>query len=352
MCSCSGDIGDRELVARLLAEHKPRAVLNFAAESHVDRSIEGPGEFIQTNIVGTFNLLEAVRAYWNACRRASARSASCTCRPTKSMARWRRRRSGLQRDPPLRAEQPVLGQQGRQRPPGARLPPHLRPAGADHQLLEQLRSVPLPGKADPAGDPQCAGRQAAADLRRRPAGARLAVRDRPLQRDPARARSRRWARPTTSAAGTKRPTSMSCVRCARSSMRTAPARRRPVVRQPDHLREGPSGHDRRYAIDARQAGARAGLEVRRNLRDRHPQDGAVVSGEPAVGRQCHQRRLPRVGGKAVRHEDSPAGQGRPGRLGAAARAGAAGRAARLGRADCDLAHARIAARAGRRTRPT
>jgi dTDP-glucose 4,6-dehydratase len=61
-----GDIGDRELVARLLAEHKPRAVLNFAAESHVDRSIEGPGEFIQTNIVGTFNLLEAVRAYWGA----------------------------------------------------------------------------------------------------------------------------------------------------------------------------------------------------------------------------------------------------------------------------------------------
>jgi len=60
-----GDIGDRELVARLLAEHRPRAVINFAAESHVDRSIHGPGEFIQTNVVGTFNLLEAVRGYWN-----------------------------------------------------------------------------------------------------------------------------------------------------------------------------------------------------------------------------------------------------------------------------------------------
>jgi dTDP-glucose 4,6-dehydratase len=59
-----GDIGDRELVAKLLAEYKPRAVLNFAAESHVDRSIHGPGDFIQTNIVGTFNLLESVRAYW------------------------------------------------------------------------------------------------------------------------------------------------------------------------------------------------------------------------------------------------------------------------------------------------
>ncbi len=59
-----GDIGDYNLVSRLLAEHQPRAVVNFAAESHVDRSIHGPGEFIQTNIVGTFQLLEAVRAYW------------------------------------------------------------------------------------------------------------------------------------------------------------------------------------------------------------------------------------------------------------------------------------------------
>ncbi len=59
-----GDIGDSALVARLLAEHRPRAVLNFAAESHVDRSIHGPEDFIQTNIVGTFRLLEAVRAHW------------------------------------------------------------------------------------------------------------------------------------------------------------------------------------------------------------------------------------------------------------------------------------------------
>jgi dTDP-glucose 4,6-dehydratase len=51
-------------VSKLLAEHKPRAVLNFAAESHVDRSIHGPGDFIETNVVGTFNLLESVRAYW------------------------------------------------------------------------------------------------------------------------------------------------------------------------------------------------------------------------------------------------------------------------------------------------
>ena len=63
-CFVHGDIGDRELLNKILNEYQPRAILNFAAESHVDRSIHGPGEFIQTNVVGTFTLLEAVRAYW------------------------------------------------------------------------------------------------------------------------------------------------------------------------------------------------------------------------------------------------------------------------------------------------
>ncbi|MBN8261633.1 MAG: dTDP-glucose 4,6-dehydratase [Xanthomonadales bacterium] len=59
-----GDIGDRALVACLLAEHRPDAVVNFAAESHVDRSIDGPAAFVQTNVVGTLALLESVRDYW------------------------------------------------------------------------------------------------------------------------------------------------------------------------------------------------------------------------------------------------------------------------------------------------
>ena len=59
-----GDIGNKVLLEQLLVECHPRAIINFAAESHVDRSIHGPGEFIQTNIVGTFNLLETTRAYW------------------------------------------------------------------------------------------------------------------------------------------------------------------------------------------------------------------------------------------------------------------------------------------------
>ena len=60
-----GDIADFDLVSRLLAANQPRAVINFAAESHVDRSIHSPEDFIQTNIVGSLRLLEAVRAYWN-----------------------------------------------------------------------------------------------------------------------------------------------------------------------------------------------------------------------------------------------------------------------------------------------
>ena len=59
-----GDICDRTLVASLLQKHQPQAIVHFAAESHVDRSIHGPGEFVQTNVVGTFSLLEEARAYW------------------------------------------------------------------------------------------------------------------------------------------------------------------------------------------------------------------------------------------------------------------------------------------------
>jgi len=60
-----GDIGDSKLTNRLLNEYQPRCIINFAAESHVDRSIHGPEEFIQTNIVSTFHLLESARKYWD-----------------------------------------------------------------------------------------------------------------------------------------------------------------------------------------------------------------------------------------------------------------------------------------------
>src|SRR2546423_13285580 len=63
-----GDICDRELVRGLLRKHQPRAIVHFAAESHVDRSISGPAEFVQANVVGTWSLLEEARAYWKNAR--------------------------------------------------------------------------------------------------------------------------------------------------------------------------------------------------------------------------------------------------------------------------------------------
>ena len=60
-----GNISNRELVSEILKKYQIRAIVNFAAESHVDRSIHGPGDFIETNIVGSYHLLESARAYWN-----------------------------------------------------------------------------------------------------------------------------------------------------------------------------------------------------------------------------------------------------------------------------------------------
>jgi dTDP-glucose 4,6-dehydratase len=69
-----GDIGDRELIARLLTMHRPSAIVNFAAESHVDRSIDGPAAFVETNVVGTLALLEATRDYWKSLDGSAAES--------------------------------------------------------------------------------------------------------------------------------------------------------------------------------------------------------------------------------------------------------------------------------------
>src|SRR4030088_869087 len=67
-CFVQGDVCDREFLGGLIKRHKPRAIVHFAAESHVDRSIHGPDDFIQTNVNGTFSLLEETRAYWTELR--------------------------------------------------------------------------------------------------------------------------------------------------------------------------------------------------------------------------------------------------------------------------------------------
>ncbi len=130
-----GDIADRSLIERLLIDHRPRAVINFAAESHVDRSIHGPGEFIQTNVVGTFNLLESVCAYWKDL-------------PTQEKAAFRFLHVSTDEvygtlgpdDAPfsesnrLRTELTLFGEQSRERPLGACMASHLWIAGAYDEL--------------------------------------------------------------------------------------------------------------------------------------------------------------------------------------------------------------------------
>jgi dTDP-D-glucose 4,6-dehydratase len=150
------DITDAKSVAEQFSDFRPDIVMHLAAESHVDRSIDGPAAFIQTNLIGTFTLLEAARHYWSgldaqkqAFRFHHISTDECTATCTAPMTCSPKK--------PVRAEQPVLRLQSGQRPSGSRLEPHLRPAGGGDQLLQQLWSVSLPGKTDPADHPQCPG---------------------------------------------------------------------------------------------------------------------------------------------------------------------------------------------------
>ena len=154
-----GDIGDRDLVARLLREHRPDAIVHFAAESHVDRSIDGPAAFVQTNVVGTLTLLEAARDYWRELEGEARDGLPLPARVHRRGLRLAGRRRQVHRGHAVRAQLALLGLQGGLRPPGARLPPHLRPAGPDHQLLQQLRPLPVSREADPADPAQGPGRR-------------------------------------------------------------------------------------------------------------------------------------------------------------------------------------------------
>ena len=162
-----GDIGDEALVGRLLAEHAIDAVVNFAAESHVDRrSIpralppderrrHPPAPQRRPAALGG-----AGRARKDAFRflHVSTDEVYGTLGPDAP---------GLHGGDALRAEQPLRRVQGRERPPGPRLPAHLQVADPDDQLLEQLRALPFSGEAHPPDDPQRPGRKAAAGLWRR-----------------------------------------------------------------------------------------------------------------------------------------------------------------------------------------
>ena len=208
------------------------------------------------------------------------RIAFITSRPTRCTARCGPDDAPFHESTPVCAEFPVLREQGGLGSSGARLSRDLRPRYDGHQLLEQLRALPVPGEADSAHAHQYPAGQAAAGVRRRAAGARLAARGGSLRGDLARARRGAGrARCTTSAATARPPTSRWCARCAR--WWTSVSRERPELRPAypalaraasgkaavdliSHVRDRP-GHDRRYAIDFRKAARELGYAPARDF---------------------------------------------------------------------------------------
>lgn len=130
------DICDRAELARVFTEHQPDCVMHLAAESHVDRSIDGPAAFIETNIVGTYTLLEAARAYWNALTEdKNQRSVFIISPLTKYMVTCTRRMISSPKPRRMRRAA-LIPRQSQQRPSGARTAANLWSANAYHQLLE------------------------------------------------------------------------------------------------------------------------------------------------------------------------------------------------------------------------
>ena len=162
-----GAIEDRDAVAAAIEAGAPEAIVNFAAETHVDRSIAEPDAFVSTHALGTYVLLEAAREHGLRYLQVSTDEVYGSIEE-----------GTFTEESPLRALLALLGHEGRRRPAGAELLPHLRPAGADLPRLEQLRPLPVPREADPADGPQRAARRPAAGLRRRHAGAQLDPRER------------------------------------------------------------------------------------------------------------------------------------------------------------------------------
>ena len=144
-----GDICDEAAVRALLEQHRIDTIVHFAAESHVDRSILGPDDFIRTNVVGTHSLLKAAKALWldrktvpaHRFHHVSTDEVYGSLGPDDAP---------FHEANPVRAQFAVLGEQGRLGSSGARLSRDLRTRYDDHQLLQQLRAVPVSGETDSA----------------------------------------------------------------------------------------------------------------------------------------------------------------------------------------------------------
>lgn len=174
------DICDTEALDKAFVSFAPTAIMHLAAESHVDRSIDGPGAFIHTNLLGTYRLLEAARRYWLQA-------------PPETRSRFRLHHistdevfgsldpaaAGIHRVLPLSTTLTIFCVKSRFRSSGAGLGRNLRPTYSHYELLQQLRSLAIPRKAYPADDHQGLPPGAATGLRRGAQCSRLALCRRP-----------------------------------------------------------------------------------------------------------------------------------------------------------------------------
>ena len=250
------------------ASSRRRSSISRPSRTSIARSTV-PAEFVRTNVQGTFQLLDAARRYLArlpAERRAAFRFLHVS---TDEVYGSLGADGPVHRDEPLRSEFALFGVEGGGRSFRPGVFPHLRPAGAGDQLLEQLRPLPVSREADPADDPQRPGGQAAAGLRRRPERARLAVRRGPLPGAVAGAgRPAGPAKPTTSAATASRRTSTWCRRSAASVDELRPGLpHAPCSSLITFVKDRP-GHDRRYAIDAGKIRRELGWQPRARFRRR------------------------------------------------------------------------------------
>ena len=152
------DICDADAIRDVFDDERPDAVMHLAAESHVDRSIDGPGEFIRTNVIGTFTLLQAARAYWDKLEGGARDKFRFHHVSTDEVYGSLGATGYFHRRDPLRPEVALLGEQGVVRPARQGLASYLWLAHRRHQLLEQLRALPFPRETGAARDPQRQGR--------------------------------------------------------------------------------------------------------------------------------------------------------------------------------------------------
>lgn len=300
------DIGDQAVVTGLLAKHRPRAVLNFAAESHVDRSIDGPAAFIETNVVGTFRLLEAVRGHWAGLGEAEKAAFRFLHVSTDEVYGS------------LEADEAPFSETNRYMPNS---PYSASKAGSDHLVRAYHHTYGLPVLTTNCSNnygpnhfpekliPLCI-HNALAGKPLPIYGDGQQIRDWLFVKDHCSAIRRvlEAGRPgeVYNIGGRSEKANLDVVRTLCDILDSLRPRADGLSyrEQITFVKDRP-GHDRRYAIDASKIERELGWLPAETFETGMPQDGPVVPRQPGLGAGGDERRLPHVGRQTLRQEFAP-----------------------------------------------